>query len=94
MYESTCVQAFIVFANLVNRPCLSAFYMMDTVVMEHYYVVSNTDWRFYWICQNMSCFQAFSSLLYLHLPKLAKHFSRLGLRYLFINSFVSTPSII
>jgi len=54
-------EAFIVFANLVNRPCLSAFYRLDTCVMGQYY-------------------QAFSSLLSDHLPKLAKHFAKLGLR--------------
>lgn len=54
-------QAFIVFANLVNRPCLSAFYRLDTGAMGQYYT-------------------AFSCLLSLHLPKLAKHFAKLGLR--------------
>jgi len=54
-------QAFIVFANLVNRPCLSAFYRLDTSAMGQYYT-------------------AFSCLLSLHLPKLAKHFAKLGLR--------------
>jgi len=53
--------AFIVFANLVNRPLLAAFYRVDTGSMEHYYT-------------------AFSSLLSLHIPRLARHFARLGLR--------------
>lgn len=54
-------QAFIVFGNLVNSPCLSAFYSLDTSVMAKYYL-------------------AFSQLLLTHLPKLAKHFAKLGLR--------------
>merc|ERR1719150_1586640 len=53
--------AFIVFANLVNRPLLAAFYRVDTAAMS----------------QNYSMF---SSHLASHLPRLARHFARAGLR--------------
>jgi len=54
-------EAFIVFANLVNRPLLAAFYRVDTAAMS----------------QNYSIFSAHLSS---HLPRLARHFARAGLR--------------
>jgi len=53
--------AFIVFANLVNRPLLAAFYRVDTAAMSQNYSI-------------------FSAHLASHLPRLARHFARAGLR--------------
>lgn len=54
-------EAFIMFANLINRPVLSAFYSVNQQLMS----------------QNYS---SFSNLFSAHLPQLAAHFNRLGLR--------------
>jgi len=53
--------AFVVFANLVNRPLLAAFYRVDTTAMSQNYSI-------------------FSAHLASHLPRLARHFARAGLR--------------
>merc|ERR1719431_2189768 len=54
-------EAFIMFANLINRPVLSAFYTVNQQEMS----------------QNYS---TFSNLFSAHLPQLASHFQKLGLR--------------
>jgi len=54
-------EAFIIFANLINRPVLSAFYTVNQQEMS----------------QNYS---TFSNLFSAHLPQLASHFQKLGLR--------------